>query len=330
MARDDGLDDVVAWQRPRTWRSAWRSAAQRFWSDASPGDHFSTSAGELLADRVAQIVRDVDERLGSPREFTVVDIGAADGALLAMARDRCADLRGRARWVAVDVRDRFVSGIEGVVAQMPGDLPEAPFHGVVMAHEWLDEIPLDIVERDAAGQDRLVLVDEAGVESLGPLLTDEAACAQWGVDAAAASAWMGRWWPLHEPGDRAEIGLPRDAAWAWMTSLLSSGLALAVDYGHEREQRMGDLRRGTLTGYRDGRVVAPTTDGSVGLTAHVAIDSCRAAVDGTTVSRQRDELAATTLPSGASASDVERYFAVRRLRQSAGLGGFAWLRWEAP
>jgi len=194
----------------------------------------------------------------------------------------------------------------------------------------LDEIPLDIVERDAAGHDRLVLVDEDGEESLGPSIDNDAACAQWGVDAAAARAWISRWWPLREAGDRAEVGLPRDVAWTWMTSLLTSGLALAVDYGHERDQRVDDLMRGTLAGYRAGRVVAPVPDGSAGLTAHVAIDSCRAAVPGTTLTRQRDEFALAHLPEAANADAIERYFATRRLRQSAGLGSFAWLRWEAP
>lgn len=335
MARVDGLDDVVAPQRSRhrspiAWSSAWQSAAQRFWSDASPADHFSTSAGDLLADRLAGIVRGVDARLGSPEDFVVIDLGAADGALVSLVRDRCGELGDRARWIAVDVRDRFVDGIEGVVAEIPGDLPAVPIRGVVMAHEWLDEIPLDIVERDAVGIDRLVLVDEGGEESLGPSIDDDAACAQWGVDAAAARAWISRWWPLREAGDRAEVGLPRDAAWTWMTSLLTSGLALAVDYGHERDQRVDDFMRGTLAGYRAGRVVAPVPDGSAGLTAHVAIDSCRAAVPGTTLTRQRDEFALAHLPEAANADAIERYFATRRLRQSAGLGSFAWLRWEAP
>lgn len=335
MAGADGLDGVVAPQRSRspsslTWRSAWQSASHRFWSETSPAEHFSTSAGELLADRIAGILGEVNARLDSPDDFTVIDIGAADGSLLAMVRERCSELRDRARWIAVDVRDTFVPGIEGVVATMPGDLPAVPIRGVVMAHEWLDEIPLDIVERDARGIDRLVLVDESGHESLGPAIADDEACAEWTVDAVAVRDWLSRWWPLSEAGDRAEIGLPRDAAWSWLTSLVSSGLALAVDYGHEREQRMDLLGRGTLTGYRGGRVVAPVPDGSVGLTAHVAIDSCCAAVKGTTVSRQRDVLAASTLASGATASDIERYFATRRLRQPAGLGGFTWLRWEAP
>jgi len=312
-----------------TWSTAWRRSAREFWARTTPGDHFATSAGDVLADAMAEVVRAVDDRLGAPADFTVIDIGAADGAFLASVRERCAELANRARWVAVDVREGFVPGVEGVAAEMPDDVPGTPIRGVVMAHEWLDEIPVDIVERDADGLDRLVLVGTAGAERLGPSLDDEVACARVGVDAAATREWMRRWWPLRDPGDRAEVGLARDAAWSWMTGLVRQGLALAVDYGHCRPERLDALRGGTLTGYRGGRVVAPMPDGTVGITAHVAVDACQAAVPRTTLTWQRDEVASASLPDRASPADVERYFAAQRLRQTAGLGGFAWLRWEA-
>ena len=312
-----------------TWSSAWRRSARDFWALTTPGDHFATSAGGILADAMADLVHGVDARLGAPVDFTVIDIGAADGALLAGVRERCADIEDRARWVAVDVRGSFVPGVEGITGEMPGAIPGTPIRGVVMAHEWLDELPVDVVERDAHGVDRLVFVDSSGAETLGPAIDDHAACANVGVDAESAREWLERWWPLSEPGDRAEVGLARDAAWAWMASLLIEGLALAVDYGHCQPERVGTLRGGTLTGYRRGRVVAPVPDGTLGITAHVAVDACQDAVPGTVLSWQRDEVASATLPERASPADVERYFAAQRLRQSAGLGGFAWLRWEA-
>lgn len=312
-----------------TWSSAWRRAARDFWADAIPGDHFATSAGDILADTMAEIVRSVNERLGSPVDFTVIDVGAADGAFLASVRERCGDIQDRTRWIAVDVRDSFVAGVEGITAEMPGALPGTPIRGVVMAHEWLDELPVDVVERDVDGVNRVVLVDESGTEMHGPSLVDDAACAAVGVDAPSVRAWLRAWWPLREPGDRAEVGLARDAAWSWMTGLLIEGLALAVDYGHCRPERVQALRGGTLTAYRGGCVVAPVPDGTAGITAHVAVDACQAAVPRTTLTWQRDELASATLPERASPADVERFFAAQRLRQSAGLGGFAWLRWEA-
>ncbi|MFF3767119.1 SAM-dependent methyltransferase [Streptomyces sp. NPDC001922] len=77
-----------------------------------------------------------------------------------------------------------------------------------------------------------------------------------------------------EPGLRAEIGAPRDEAWARAVGCLRRGLAVAVDYAHTREDRP---LFGTLTGFRDGREVRPVPDGSCDITAHVALDACAAA-----------------------------------------------------
>ncbi|NEC19081.1 hypothetical protein G3I50_12545, partial [Streptomyces parvus] len=77
------------------------------------------------------------------------------------------------------------------------------------------------------------------------------------------------------PGERAEIGRPRDAAWTGAVGCLTAGLAVAVDYAHGRGTRPPF---GTLTGFRGGREVRPVPDGSRDLTAHVALDACAAAV----------------------------------------------------
>jgi hypothetical protein len=57
-------------------------------------------------------------------------------------------------------------------------------------------------------------------------------------------------------------------------SSVAHGLALAVDYGHNAS---GRPRLGTLTGFRDGREVEPTADGSCDLTVAVALDAVAAA-----------------------------------------------------
>src|SRR5205085_5473166 len=88
----------------------------------------------------------------------------------------------------------------------------------------------------------------------------------------ADAAWLGRGWPLDDapPGARAEIGAPRDAAWAGAVATVRRGLAMAVDYGHVAGERP---LLGTLTGFRDGREVPPVPDGSCDITAAVALDS---------------------------------------------------------
>jgi SAM-dependent MidA family methyltransferase len=154
-----------------------------------------------------------------------------------------------------------------------------------------------------------------------------------------------RWWPLDgaAPGDRAEVGLSRDAAWAAAVRALGAGVAVAVDYGHLRADRvLGRYAGGTLTGYRHGRAVPPVPDGSCDLTAHVAVDACAqagraAGATSTALLRQREVLRnlglsgalpdvalARTDPIG-YARALEHAGAVAELVDPAGLGGFWWL-----
>ena len=56
------------------------------------------------------------------------------------------------------LREKFLCG-------KPIDLP--PVTGLLVANEWLDDVPLDVVEQTGDGP-RLVLVDADGAGSLGP------------------------------------------------------------------------------------------------------------------------------------------------------------------
>ncbi|MGV9216193.1 SAM-dependent methyltransferase [Micromonospora sp. RB23] len=139
---------------------------------------------------------------------------------------------------------------------------------------------------------------------------------------------------------RAEIGRPRDEAWADAVGRISRGLAVAVDYGHLRDGRPVD---GTLTGYRGGRQVPPVPDGSSDVTAHVAMDSVASA--GAAVARcayslslQAEALRALGADGGRpplslAGTDPAGYVralaaasAVAELTDPVGLGGHWWLR----
>ncbi|MFG1652858.1 SAM-dependent methyltransferase [Micromonospora sp. NPDC049275] len=294
-------------------------------------------------------------------------------------------------------------------AHRPENLPEeinwtaeipTRITGVLLATEWLDNVPLDVAVHTEDGW-RYVLVDpESGVESVGEP-----------VDAADLD-WLTTWWPSttspatadgdptsgttspligdydstsgltetattsgsesgfgaarpaqgssltarSRPGcpetphsgqpetphgdHRAEIGRPRDEAWANAIRKMSRGLAVAVDYGHLREGRPVD---GTLTGYRGGRQVPPVPDGSSDVTAHVAMDSVASA--GAAVARcayslisQAEALRALGADGGRpplslAGVDPAGYVralaaasAVAELTDPAGLGGHLWLR----
>ena len=91
-------------------------------------------------------------------------------------------------------------GVLGDFGASLGSWRDPRLTGLLIANEWLDDVPVDVVEGTPGGP-RLVLVDPSGEESYdGPPDED-------------AAAWLARWWPLG-PGLRAEVGLARDAAWA--------------------------------------------------------------------------------------------------------------------
>src|SRR6185295_15266894 len=95
--------------------------------------------------------------------------------------------------------------------------------GVVVATEWLDNVPLDVAEFDDSGVLRYQLVEpQTGAEMPGdPVSADD-------------GAWADRWWAEapRDAGNRVELGGARDAAWARAVASLSRGIAITVDYGH--------------------------------------------------------------------------------------------------
>jgi SAM-dependent MidA family methyltransferase len=302
--------------RAERWRDAMHRALYApgagFFVTAQPIEHFRTSAhaSPLFAGALARLLSRLDVALGQPTTLDVVDVGAGRGELLIeLAYAVPHELRERLRLTAVELADR--------PASVPPDIDwrdslPAPFTGLLLATEWLDNVPLDLAALDEDGVARYQLTDG----SLGKPVSDEDA------------GWLARWWPL-VPGHVAEIGLPRDQAWRAAVTCVHRGLALCVDYGHLAGERPA---LGTLSGYRGGRQLPPVPDGSCDLTAHVAVDSLgdrvirqRAALHALGVSGRRPPLAmATTDPAGymralAAAGDAAE------LTDPAGLGGPFWV-----
>lgn len=332
-----------------------------------PAAHFRTSvhASPLFATAVVRLLREVDEALDKPDEITLVDVGAGRGELLDAVRAQLAQqsqlhdqqtrsaasgsadplarpavaepadllqpadsLSRRLRLVAVEVApkpDDLTSDIE-----WRNDLP-AGATGLLIANEWLDNIPCDVAEATSDGW-RLVEVAADGTERLGPEPDPD------------QRAWLSTWWPTPESSDdlldqafRAEIGLSRDAAWRRAVAALDRGIAIAVDYAHSRTSRPPS---GTLTGYAHGRQTAPIPDGSCDITAHVALDSCAAAAphsDWTVLTTQREVFHSLGMTGGRpdlslASTDPRGYLralsqasAAAELTDPLGLGGFGWL-----
>lgn len=291
------------------WKDAWRSALYGeagFFRTGRPAQHFRTGA------QLAPFAEAILALLRAEGLHEVVDVGSGGGELLHALHLLDPDLT--------------LLGVE--LAPRPNGLPEVigwtdsiPEHveGLLLANEWLDNVPCDVVEADERGVPRIVLIDPAtGEETLGE---------------AYASAWLDQWWPLSQPGQRAEVGDTRDLAWADAVARVD-GIAIAIDYGHSRRARP---ENGSLKSYADGREVDVLPDGSRDVTAHVSIDSLAARV-GATVSTQREALAELGVggarpPLDLASSDPAAYvIALSRaaesgeLRARGGWGDFHWVR----
>ncbi|MEU6103296.1 SAM-dependent methyltransferase [Streptomyces flaveolus] len=249
------------------WRDATADAlygpAGFYRGSEGPAGHFRTSvhASPLFAGAVARLLCRVDEALGRPSSLAFVDMAAGRGELVTgVLAALPADVAARTRAYAVEVAGR-PEGLDRRIEWLAE--PPRGVTGLLFANEWLDNVPVDVAEVDADGVARRVLVRGDGTERLGEPVG--------GADAE----WLARWWPLPgEEGLRAEIGLPRDSAWASAVSTLERGLAVAADYAHTRDTRPPF---GTLTGFREGRETAPVPDGSCDITSHVALDACATA-----------------------------------------------------
>ncbi|MCW8383461.1 SAM-dependent methyltransferase [Streptomyces justiciae] len=314
------------------WRG-WRAATQAalygpdgfYRRPEGPAGHFRTSvhASPLFAEAVARLLCRVDEALGRPPTLDFVDMAAGRGELVTgVLAALPADVAARTRAYAVEIADR-TPGLDHRIEWLPE--PPRGITGLLFANEWLDNVPVEIAEVDSAGVARRVLVRRDGTERLGEPLS------------GAEAGWLARWWPLPaEEGLRAEVGLPRDEAWADAVATVARGLAVAVDYAHTADARP---LFGTLTGFRAGRETAPVPDGSCDITAHVALDAAleacavpggrvltqRAALRALGVAGARPPLALATTQPAAYVRALASAGEAAELTAPGGLGDFGWL-----
>ncbi|MGW3724495.1 SAM-dependent methyltransferase [Streptomyces sp. NPDC000851] len=311
--------------RWRGWRAAAKAALYGpggfYRRPEGPAGHFRTSvhASPLFAEAVAGLLCRADEALGRPSGLDFVDMAAGRGELVSGVLTALpGDVAARTRAYAVEIADR-PAGLDQRIEWLAE--PPKSVTGLLFANEWLDNVPVEVAEVDSAGVPRLVLVREDGTERLGEPVS------------GAQAEWLARWWPLPaEEGLRAEIGLPRDTAWASVVSRVERGLAVAVDYAHTAGARP---LFGTLTGFREGRETAPVPDGSCDITAHVALDACtlpdgrvlaqRDALRTLGIAGARPPLALATTNPSAYVRALAGAGEAAELTAAGGLGDFGWL-----
>lgn len=314
---------MISWEK--AWQHALYGPTGFYYRPEGPAGHFRTAAHVGARDLVLALHRLAAEHQCS----AIVDVGAGRGELLtALAANPGPGSRLGLWGVDVVPRPPRLSPAVGWSAGL-SSLPDRVLSGaLVIAWELLDVIPCPILERDAEGRLREVLVDPAtGREALGE------PAGQADLD------WCRRWWPPADPGaesdagressdsnefdgsagegDRVEVGASRDRFWAELVSRSVAARArvlLAVDYAHLRTHRPA---LGSLTGFRSGRALPPRPDGSMDLTAHVAIDAVVAA--GQAAGAASSEL--TTQHEALLRLGARN----RELLDPGGLGGFSWL-----
>ena len=264
MPQERSYRDTVVGER--RWRDVWH--ADDFYVQHAPEDHFQTLAqvGATLAQHIAtwlseQVTGGVEVfELGSANASLIRHVSASTPHITYAhaidLRERPADLDASIIWHRRDV------GSQGLPPRMSDATP------VLLAHEFFDDIPCDVVEVDDAGC-WWVDAGETGEPIRGSRVVE-----------ADAIDWMHRWWPPHRSGMQIEVGLNRDRIWHALMRQYPRAIGIVIDYGHTRRERsIGTWDAGTLVGYRNHRVTAPRLDGRTNVTAHVAIDALAAQAD---------------------------------------------------
>jgi SAM-dependent MidA family methyltransferase len=181
------------------------------------GDFFTAEQiqpvfGILMAQRIRQLY----QQLGSPREFTVVEVGAG--------RREMAEAFAEWNYVPVDVDS--------------GTMPEN-FVGVVFSNEFFDALPVDVaVYRNGAFyQQRVALAEDSFHWHTGDVV------------GANADRYLRRYYLPPEEGRWYEVNLEALAWLQRMAASLSKGYVLSIDYGFTRAESVR-FPAGTLMGYR--------------------------------------------------------------------------------
>jgi SAM-dependent MidA family methyltransferase len=228
------------------------------------GDFFTAEQvqpvfGILMAARIRQLYKE----MGSPRDFTVVELGAG--------RREMAEAFSEWRYVPVDIGS--------------GALPER-LVGVVFSNEFFDALPAEVaVYRDGAFREQRVAFEDGRF--------------RWSAGGAApleVERWLRAWSAPPEEGRWYEASL---GATGWVERIAGAverGYALTIDYGYTRAESVR-FPSGTLMSYRrhTAREDVLEEPGERDLTAHVNFTALEEAGAAHGLMTERFETLARTL-----------------------------------
>ena len=209
------------------------------------GDFYTSSQmqpvfGRLLAQKIDAWRRE----MGSPPDFTLVELGAGRGETIAEIKRWLPDLQT----LAVDVDT--------------GKMPRR-FRGVVLANEFFDALPVSSIARGPQGliEHRVGLDGEQFV---------------WKQEAASEprfDEYIGRYFSSLPEGNRTEVNRRALDYLERIAERLEAGYLLAIDYGYTADEiaRGGRFPQGSLMSYQRHRSNDDvlTEPGSRDITSHV-------------------------------------------------------------
>ena len=223
------------------------------------GDYYTSfDVHPLLAGALARQIGQIDDRLGHPDPFTIVEMGPGKGLLardLLTACDRHnPSLAARLRYILIERSPAMVAAQREQLAPWLGtprvswlnglaDLRDGAITGTMLSNELVDAFPVHRIKiLDGEPKElHVAYADGRFVEQTGPLSTP--ALAQYLARLAAMSITL-------PDGYTTEINL---RAISWMREVaraLGRGVALTIDYGHTAQDLYGpDRKRGTLLCY---------------------------------------------------------------------------------
>jgi SAM-dependent MidA family methyltransferase len=224
----------------------------------------SPEVSSLFGETLAAFVRSERERVGDP--FGLVEVAGGSGSLLRpLLAVEPVEVWG------VEVSPAARAALAGVVGEdrvAPSiDEVPAPFRGVVLANELIDNLPMAIAQlTDAGWRERWVALDGDGLGF---------------VDAPvrpSVAAWVERFAGPVEVGGWVEVQL---AAAAWLRSVLDrleAGAVVLIDYGDTAENLAPRRQDGTLRTYRSHHLGPHPLDepGATDITADVNMTALEA------------------------------------------------------